>query len=154
MSKRLVRKLLQQTNELEASSSIHQPPEDDADVKRKKRRRAQKESEPVHEVDYVQMHIQNMLDMDRAIHKKRKNSQQSLSRLEETHRVQSKTRSKLVRKKSGAGVGNSRSSSSQKAKFKLEPTYDKKKAQAAKEKKTLEDIAKMLKKRSKATKKS
>mmetsp|Transcript_19723 Transcript_19723/g.30412 ORF Transcript_19723/g.30412 Transcript_19723/m.30412 type:complete len:162 (-) Transcript_19723:1387-1872(-) len=159
MSKRLVRKLLQQTNELDASSNVTENQDDDDHTKRmiKKRKYAKKkESETVHDVDLVQMHIKTMLGMDRAISELGGTaSQQSLlGRREEEHRIKSKRRSKLIKKKNmDGGVGNSRSSSSRNAKHKLEPTFDKKKAEAAKEKKTLEDIAKMLKKRSKGSSK-
>lgn len=144
--------LQQQTNEFDAA--LIEKKEDAGTSSKKdkqKRKRAAADGELAQDVDFFQLHVQNLLFLDQKVSQLGSNSQKSLDRIQDGHESQRKKRSKL-RKKGDSGIGNSRSSSSRNSKQKHGATFDKKKAEAAKQKKTMEDIAKMLKKSSKKKK--
>jgi len=145
MSSKLVRKLLQQTGELENGESSK-----DSDQKKgaKKRKRAIDGDEaavPVDKSELLQLHIQSKIRLDGKISASGKHaSKQSSDRVEKERKKQSKLRSKAVQM--DGGVGNSRGSSYQKAHTRHEPTFNKKRHRAEKKEKMLRDIAKLLKK--------
>ena len=135
-------RFLQQSSELDGALAKVEANEE-KNKKRKRRNKAAK-IEPEQSVDLLQLHIQNLLGMDRSISKLGATSQDSLNRVADKQQSINKKRLKL-RKKADGGIGNSRSSSSRNSKLKQDPTFDKKQAEALKQKKTLEDIGKMLK---------
>jgi hypothetical protein len=140
MSTKLVRRLLQQTSELD-----HGIKEEEITTKRKRRKlKKQIHEEPADEQEVVDWHLRSMLRLDQAIVSKGAKGKESLQRIELEHQTENKSRKKV----SGAVVGNSRSSSQQ-MKRTHEPTFDKKKDKKEKEEKRLKEIARLLKKGSK-----
>jgi outer membrane protein OmpA-like peptidoglycan-associated protein len=142
MSTKLVRRLLQQTSELD-----HGIQEVDKNAEKRKKRKLKKlgvHEEPADEQEVVDWHIRSMLRLDQAIVSKSSNGKESLQRIEREQQTENKRRKKV----SGEVVGNSRSSSQQ-MKRTHEPTFDKKKDKKEKEEKRLKEIARLLKKGSK-----
>ena len=143
MSAKLVKKLLQQTGELDLI--VEETEEKKSSKKRK--RPAENDDEaavPVDKEKLLQFHVQSKIRLDRAINTHGKVEKGSVERLEKERKRQSKLRSKAIQQP--GGVGNSRSSSFQKTHQKHEPTFHKKTHQAEKKEKMLRDIAKLLKK--------
>jgi hypothetical protein len=141
MSTKLVRRLLQQTSELD--NGIQE--EDKNAAKRKKRKlKKQVHEEPADEQEVVDWHIRSMLRLDQAIVSKGSKGKESLQRIEREQQAENKRRKKV----DGAVVGNSRSSSQQ-MKRTHEPTFDKKKDKKEREEKRMKEIARLLKKGSK-----
>lgn len=141
MSRKLVRKLLQ-ASEFDADvGADHARP---LSKKRKKTDTAE-EKKPV---DPVQLHVQSMLRLDRAISMRDATGHESLQRVIKKQQQQGRQRSKS-RNSADGGVGNSRSSCSRRSQLRPEPTFDKKKDALAKRQKSIQEIAKLLKKQSK-----
>lgn len=144
MSLRLVRRLLQQTAELSAETTEQEDDQKKEDIRRKKRKQNKKEQVPVDEKEVVQHQINSLLFLDRKMSAKDSKKNVTATRIRETHikqqHIQKSTAKKLL--------GNTRGSSSQLKKAPL-PTFNKKIYQKLKEKKRLEQIAKLLKKSSK-----
>ena len=142
MSTNLVRKLLQQTSELECFEAAKRA---DTTSGAKKRKRRDETTVCLDKKELLQRHIQSKIRLDRTIRARGKHiSKESVNRDEKEWKKQSKLRSKALQ--FDGGVGNSRSSSYQKAHQIHEPTFNKKRHQAEKKEKMLKDIAKILKK--------
>lgn len=140
MSSKLVRKLLQQTSELE---SFEKSAETKSGAKKRKR-----EETTVHldKKELLQRHIQSKIRLDRTIHARGKQvSKDSLERVRKDRKKQEKLRTKALQFDGGV-VGNSRGSSYQKAHQRHEPTFNKKRHETEKKENMLKDIAKLLKK--------
>lgn len=149
MSSKLVRKLLHQTSELEAEKTEATDP---AKVKGSKKRKRPTTSDEttvsVDKNDLLQRHIESKIRLDQTIKSRSKlASNKSVTRVEKERKTRAKLRSKALQV--DAGIGNSRGSSSQKARKRHEPTFNKKRHEAEKKEKMLRDIAKLLKKRTK-----
>lgn len=148
MSFKLVRKLIQQTGELEAANETT----DELDKRPNKRRRnddnsTTTDSKPLSKHELLQLHIQQKIRIDQVISSRgQEASQKSLNRVAKNQKKQAKLRSKAVASNVNGGVGNTRGSSSQKLSGRHEPTFNKKRYQEEKKEKTLRDIAKLLKK--------
>lgn len=137
MSTKIVRKLLQQTSELDYGIQ-----EVDKNAAKRKKRKLKKQvhEEPADEQEVVDWHIRSMLRLDQAIVSKGSKGKESLQRIEREHQTENKRRKKV----SGAVVGNSRSSSQQ-MKRTHEPTFDKKQAKEKNRLKEISKIARLLK---------
>ena len=143
MSSKLVKKLLQQTNR----SLTKTDDENDREVLSRKRKSISKT--PAKKVmtteDVLQSHVQSILRLDHKIQTSASSvAKKSFSRHSSNIKKQQKTVSSA--KKVAGGVSNSRSSTSNFAKKKPEPTFDKVKARQQREEDYYEGIAKALKK--------
>jgi hypothetical protein len=140
MSAKLVKKLLlQQASEFDASVSKKASQGDDekgATSKKKRKRSGTADTAvPVHKEDILRLHVKSLQRLDYSFGDSR---DMSLQRLEKKqHKASS---SSVV-----GMVGNSRSSSAQKARPAHIPTSNKKKYAAEQKEKNLRDIAKLLK---------
>lgn len=147
MSSKLVKKLLQQTSELESDESAKEK-----SLSKKRKRAVDHNETPVtmDKNELLQRHIQSKIRLDRTL-SSRGASRQSVDRVEKERTKQSKLRLKALRL--DGGVGNSRGSSYQKTHEHHEPTFNKRRNREEKKKKMLQDIAKLLKKtKNKSTK--
>jgi hypothetical protein len=143
MSSKLVKKLLQQTNRaLDTTNG-----ESAKEVQSRKRRVSAKASprEAMTKEEILQSHVQSILRLDHKIQTSASTvAQKSFARHSSQVRKQQKAVSNS--KKTAAGVSNSRSSTSNFAQKKHEPTYDKVKAKQQREEAYYEGVAKALRK--------
>lgn len=135
MSAKLVKKLLlQQASEFDASvdkKTVGAGSKKGATKKRKRSSTDKPGAAPVNKEDLLRLHVKSLQLLDYSFGDSRDKS---------LHRLQKKQS-----KHSSTVVGNSRSSSAQKARPAHIPTFNKKKHASEKKEKTLRDIAKLLK---------
>ena len=142
MSSKLVKKLLQQTNRPLSSAND----ESEREVKRKRKSSTKAPpKEVITKEDLLQSHIQSILRLD---HKIQTSSSNTAQKSFDRHSSEIKQQQKIssISKKISAGVSNTRSTASNFAKKKPEPTYDKLKARQQREEDYYEGVAKALKK--------
>ena len=146
MSFKLVKKLLQQTEELEREELTNQ-----GNVSKKRKRADMTEATvvPLTKNELLQRHIQSKIRLDQTLSARSSASKQTVDRLEKERKKQLKLRSKAS---TDGGVGNSRGSCYQKSHQHHEPTFNKKRHREEKKEKMLRDIAKLLNKTKKSTK--
>jgi hypothetical protein len=148
MSSKLVKKLLQQTEELESEEFTS----GGKSVTSKKRKRVTDRDEtpvPLTKNKLLQLHIQSKIRLDQTLNAHNA-SNQTVDRVEKERKKQSKLRAKA--QQMDGGVGNSRGSSYQKSHEHHQPTFNKKRNQEEKKVKMLRDIAKLISKTKKSTK--
>lgn len=136
MSTKLLKRLLQQTNEANYSGSI-EGTRDDA----KRQRRTDEDLQPLEGEELIDWQVQSMLQLDDKMAVGGIRQKESLKRISAKH----KRESKLQKKSTSNVVGNSRAASSQ-LRMRPERTSNKKKYEKKKEEKKLKRIAKLLKK--------
>jgi hypothetical protein len=141
MSTKLVRRLLQQTSDLDFST----PSVDQKHKKTRKRKNAD-DRPPVEKSEIIDQQVKNMLFLDREMANRGKKKNDSMQRIQS----QQQRERKMQKKSAGIVLGNSRGASSQ-LRLAPEPTFDKKKYKKEKEEKGLLEIAKLLRKNSKKT---
>jgi hypothetical protein len=141
MSTKLVRRLLQQTSDLDFSTKA-------VDEKHKKTRKRKKADDrpPVEQSEIIDQQVKNMLFLDREMANRGKKKNDSMQRIQSQQRRERK----MQNKSAGMVLGNSRGASSQ-VRMAPEPTFNKKKYKKEKEENGLLAIAKLLKKNSKKT---
>ena len=143
MSSKLVKKLLQQTNR--PLRSANDGTERDGQHRKRKFSTKAPPKEVVTKEDMLQSHIQSILRLD---HKIQTSASNTAQKSYDRHSSDMKQRQKVasISKKIAAGVSNSRSSASNFASKRPEPTYDKLKARQQREEDYYEGVAKALKK--------
>lgn len=140
MSTKLLKRLLQQTNDFSVS------PEDDGNehtknVKRRKKKDDHQDLQPLGKEELIDRQVQSMLRLDSKMASRGMIQKKSEKRINAKQRRESKLRKKLP----STVVGNSRAASSQ-LRIRPERTSDKKKYEKQKEANKLKRIAKLLKK--------
>lgn len=141
MSVRLVRRLLQQTSELDATSRQKDDEQEPETAHRPKRKKAKQASVPVGENEVVRHQVDSLLRLDRKMAANNTKKNITLSRLRDKHGEQKRIQKTTAKKV----LGNSRSVSSD-LKTKRVPTFDKKRYKKQQEEQRLAKIAKLLKK--------
>ena len=139
MSTKLLRRLLQQTNDTDFSVSQ----EDDGTEQDKKRRKtkADQDLQPLGKEELIDLQVQSMLRLDSKMASRGMIQKKSEKRINAKQRKQSKLQKKLP----STVVGNSRGASSQ-MRIRPERTSNKQKYEKQKEANKLKRIAKLLKK--------
>jgi hypothetical protein len=138
MSFKLVKKMIQQTEELEELTN-------QGHLSKKRKRAKEEVVVPLTKNELLQRHIQSKIRLDQTLSARSSASKQTVDRLEAQRKKQSKLRSKAI-------VGNSRGSAYQKSHEHHEPTFNKKRHREEKKERMLRDIAKLLNKTKKSTK--
>lgn len=136
MSTKLLKRLLQQTNEANYSGSI-EGTRDDA----KRQRRTDEDLQPLEGEELIDWQVQSMLQLDDKMAVGGTRQKESLKRIS----AKQKRESKIQKKSTSNVVGNSRAASSQ-LRMRPERTSNKKIYEKKKEEKKLKRIAKLLKK--------
>jgi alkaline phosphatase len=142
MSTKLVRRLLQQTADLDSAT-----PSAAAKHKKSRKRKKTNDQPPVEQEEVIDQQVRSMLFMDRALSSKGSKKDDTVQRI----RDQQQRATKIRKKSSGIVLGNSRDGSSQ-SRLAPEPTFNKKKHKKEKEENKLMEIAKLLRKSSKKSK--
>jgi hypothetical protein len=142
MSFKLVKKMIQETEELEELTY-------QGHLSKKRKRAKEEVVVPLTKNELLQRHIQSKIRLDQTLSARSSASKQTVDRLEAQRKKQSKLRSKAIVK---GGVGNSRGSAYQKSHEHHEPTFNKKRHREEKKERMLRDIAKLLNKTKKSTK--
>jgi hypothetical protein len=142
MSFKLVKKLIQQTEDLEELTN-------QGHLSKKRKRAEEEVVVPLTKNELLQRHIQSKIRLDKTLSAGSSASKQTVDRIEAQRKKQSKLRSKAIVE---GGVGNSRGSAYQKSHEHHEPTFNKKRHREEKKEKMLRDIAKLLNKTKKSTK--
>jgi len=143
MSVRLVKRLLQQTSELDANSRQENEREKSRASHRSKRKHAKQAPVPVDEKEVVRHQVESLLFLDRKVSSKNSKKMATSARLRENQSKQRHIEKSTAKKV----LGNTRSASSALI-TKPVPTFNKKKYNKQKEEKRLAQIAKLLKKNS------
>eukprot|EP00980_Cylindrotheca_fusiformis_P007048 scaffold1481_cov137-Cylindrotheca_fusiformis.AAC.2 len=148
MSTKLLRRLLQQTSEVEVKKN-----EEELNTRKKNKQRpnaASTESKPLSQEELFNRQVRGILLLDNRMESKGAKDRKNKS----VERISAKQKREVaIRKQSSKMIlGNSRGASS-KMRLKPERTSDKKKYRKEKEEKRLKEIAKLLKKQSKQRKK-
>lgn len=140
MSAKLVRRLLQQTSDVNSLSVA-------ASGKKQNKRRKKKKTDDLPQVgaeEIIKQQVNNILFLDLAMENRGKNKNDAAQRI---HSKQQRER-KTQKKGTGIVLGNSRGSSSHLRKAPV-PTFNKKRYKKETEEKRLLEIAKLLNKNSK-----
>lgn len=144
MSSKLVKKLLQQTNQPLDSTNEDESKRTEQSRKRKAAAKLSSVKDVTKE-DTLQSHIQSILRLDHKIQTSASTvAQKSFTRHSSNMKKNQKT--SLKSKQSAVGVSNSRSSASSIQKRTHEPTFNKFKAREKREEDYYECVAKILKK--------
>ena len=142
---KLVRKFLQEDDPIDDAEAQKQQ------TKKRRKRRRESQKEVATEDDLLQVTIQSMVNLDKAMTTyvgKSDSKNGAMKRINDEARKAKKRRRKL---QAETVVGNSRSSSSQ-LRLPSLPTFNKKRYKKEQEEKRLKEIAKLLKKQSKKKK--